>query len=186
MLLRASHSAEKLLDAPWKLRLNTLIAIGFVSNAIVPLYTVPNDPEPTKLVEENQFVALTMSSYDTFSCSLKSCADGYALLRFKRTTNKQDSNIAETAHSGISIFSSKDLEVLLELSEQRGRPSIGAPAHNLLFPWTDTLLAFAKTPVDGTPPLKSLKDKFKYCKALSDVSICGILQKGCFEKDLSL
>jgi hypothetical protein len=91
------------------------MAIGFISNVIVPLYTVPNDPEPTKLVAENQFVALTMSSYDTFSCSLKFCGAGFDLLLFKRITMKQDSSIAEREHSGISIFSSNDLDVLLEL-----------------------------------------------------------------------
>ena len=48
-------------------------------------------------------------------------------------------------------------------------------AHNLLFPWMYTSFGLAKMPPPGTGPSRSLKDRFRICKELSDSKSSGIL-----------
>ena len=58
MFLKAPHSSMKLLDAPRRCRLRTLIATSVPSSSMFPLYTVLKLPSPIKLVVENPSVAL--------------------------------------------------------------------------------------------------------------------------------
>ena len=51
------------------------------------------------------------------------------------------------------------------LLEHLGNRNSVMPPQSLLFPTTDIALAFAKTPLIGTSPSKSLKDKFRFSKA---------------------
>jgi len=173
MFLRDSHSAMKLIDDPCKFKLKTLIATGFLVSSNVPLYTVPNEPEPIMLAQDNLSVALIISSYDTFTLLLERRFVVFEPF-FRRTMLKHDSDIVAMTATGMAICFVKDLCFVLCSSVQMGSPSMGALVHNLLFPSIDTLLAFSKTPVVGIAPLKSLNDRLRYSKEARGVNISGI------------
>jgi hypothetical protein len=84
------------------------------------------------------------------------------LFLFFRKMNPIHDNRTKEREENPTIFSM--LEVCLcsdAVVRQRGSFSGDETAHNSLFPWTNTLLAFWKTPPVGTGPSRLLNDKLR-------------------------